>query len=81
MANAKEIVQDENRAAALGELQNLFEKSYNLNTPAGKQALVEGLKELGKHAAATCSQGTVSLTFGANGLTGISVGTDPIPVV
>lgn len=80
MANVNEVVQDANRAEALGNLQQLFEKQYDLTTNAGRQALVEGLNELGKHAAATCSTANVSITVGANGLTGLTVGTTPTPV-
>ena len=80
MANVKEVVQDENRAKALGHLQEMFEKGYDLTTNAGRQSLVEGLAELGKHAATTCSNATVNISFGANGITGISIGTTPNPV-
>jgi len=80
MANVNEVVQDENRAKALGHLQEMFEKKYDLTTNAGRQALVEGLVEIGKHAAQTCSEATVSLTYGANGFTGLTVGAAPTPV-
>jgi hypothetical protein len=79
MQNAKEVVHDEKRAEALGNLQQLFEKQYDLTTNSGRQALVEGLVEIGKFAGATCSQATLSLTLGANGLTGVTVNTTPTP--
>jgi len=80
MANVKEIVQDKDRAEALAHLQELFEKPFDLTTQAGRQGLVEGLGEFGKHAALTCSQATISIQVGANGLTGVVLSSTPNPV-
>lgn len=77
MANAKEVVQDAKRAEHGEKLEKLFEGSYDLTKQPDKQKLVEALGEIGKTAAVTCTDASVSLTFGPNGITGLTVTTTP----
>ncbi len=80
MANAKEIVQDPKRAEAIERLQKCFERQYDLTKTGDQQALVEGLAEIGKATALTGSSANLNITFGTNGITGITVTSTPTPV-
>lgn len=80
MANAKEIIQDPKRAENVDRLQKCFEREYDLTNPNDKMTLVEALGEIGKQAAMTGTKATVSLGFGANGLTGASLSVIPSEV-
>ncbi len=79
MANVKEIVQDEKKAEAIESLQKLCEKTYDLSGHQAQLGLIEGLAELGKHIAATCSNASIKITYAANGVTGVIVDSVPKP--
>ena len=78
--SVKDVVQDEGRANALSKLQDMFEREYDLSNQAQRQTFVEGMLEFAKHAAATGSSASISVTYGGSGLTGINVRAYPTPV-
>lgn len=77
MPNANEIVQDPKRAEAIDRLQGSFQKDYDLSKPADRQTLVEGLAECGKAVALTGKTASLSITYGVDGITAVSVNSTP----
>lgn len=80
MANAKDIVQDPKRAEVIDRLQGSFQRDYDLSKPADRQTLVEGLAECGKAVALSGQTAGLSITFGTDGITGVTVTATPTPV-
>ncbi|MFX9034989.1 hypothetical protein ABTN36_18415, partial [Acinetobacter baumannii] len=76
---AAEVVQDEKRAAACEHLQKCFERSYDLTKNGDRLTLVEALTEIGKATAMTGKSATLALSFGADGITGVTVTSVPSP--
>jgi hypothetical protein len=73
MANSVDVVSDEKRRATCTHLQRCFERSYDLSKHGDQMTLVEALTEIGKATALTGSSAVLSLTFGADGVTGLAV--------
>ncbi len=77
MANSVEVVSDPKRKENCDYLQKCFERSYDLSKNGDKMTLVEAMSEIGKVVAVSASTATLTLSFGQDGITGVSVTSIP----
>jgi hypothetical protein len=77
MSTPKEIVTDPKRAEAIDHLHGSFVRDYDLSRQADRQALVEGMTELGKHLVTTGMKANLAFSFGSDGIVAVNITSTP----